>query len=215
MKVKELSKILIEYDYEDIDVELWKDIDIPNLKYNYQISNYGRARNKDTGSIIKPYFIYEENNKQSRARITMHTFDKNIPIKVLRYRLVAKAFIFNDDPKHKIEVDHLDGDRTNDHYTNLEWVTPEENKRRETIKNQRVYKSGELSARSIWSDIEVDYICQLMFVHNIHDVHTIWIKFIEYFNESTKTENQIKNLYYNITHKSRPKWKDISSKYKK
>ena len=57
MKAKELAKILNKYDYSDLDIEIWKDIEIPNLKYNYQISNYGRARNKDTGSLIKPYFV--------------------------------------------------------------------------------------------------------------------------------------------------------------
>ena len=41
----------------EIKVEIWKDIeDFPN----YQISNYGRLRNLDTGNIVKPYFTDEE-----------------------------------------------------------------------------------------------------------------------------------------------------------
>lgn len=46
------------------------------------------------------------------------------------HRLVAMAFVENDDPKFKVQVDHIDGNRDNNDYTNLEWVTPEENMRR-------------------------------------------------------------------------------------
>ena len=41
--------------------------------------------------------------------------------------LMAMAFVPNDDPEHKIEVNHKDFDRTNWHYDNLEWVTHYEN----------------------------------------------------------------------------------------
>lgn len=48
----------------------------------------------------------------------------------LVHRLIAKIFCKNDDPKHKTQVDHLDGNHLNNDYRNLEWVTPEENRRR-------------------------------------------------------------------------------------
>lgn len=43
------------------------------------------------------------------------------------HRLVAEAFLPADPDRR--EVNHLDGDKTNNHATNLEWVTHSENHR--------------------------------------------------------------------------------------
>ena len=45
------------------------------------------------------------------------------------HRLLAQAFIPNPDPKHKIHVNHIDGNKQNNSLDNLEWVTPKENAR--------------------------------------------------------------------------------------
>lgn len=51
------------------------------------------------------------------------------------HKLVALAFIENDDKINKTQVDHIDMNLTHNYIKNLEWVTPRENQdRRNSIK---------------------------------------------------------------------------------
>lgn len=43
------------------------------------------------------------------------------------HRLVALAYVHNSHPDTKIEVNHIDFNRVNNHYSNLEWMTHAEN----------------------------------------------------------------------------------------
>lgn len=98
------------------DEEIWKSIkDFPN----YEVSNLGRVRNKNTNNILKPALDkttgYLKVNLWNNGTEKMHTI----------HRLVANAFIPN--PEMKRVVNHLDCIKTNNRVENLVWATDSEN----------------------------------------------------------------------------------------
>ena len=95
--------------------EEWRSID---GYINYQVSNIGRVRNSKTGRILKP---------ACRSRKYLHVqlcYEGNIK-NCFIHRLVANEFISN--PDNKPMVDHIDGIKDNNVYTNLRYATKSEN----------------------------------------------------------------------------------------
>lgn len=110
-------------------MEIWKSIkDYPD----YEVSSYGRVRSIDryiTNSLNRTIFYkskilkFSHNNKTGYNQVALY---KNKKIKTFSiHRLVAETFIPN--PNNYLEVNHIDGDKTNNHVENLEWVTRKEN----------------------------------------------------------------------------------------
>ena len=63
------------------------------------------------------------------------------------HRLVALAFCDQTDSENKT-VDHIDGDKLNNHYTNLEWVTQEENLRRAQVMQEKMRRADTENAET-------------------------------------------------------------------
>lgn len=121
-------------DYSDLDNEEWKDIE--DFEGVYQVSNKGRIKRlahvgtytrKDTGKVcyrnVGEKIIKSSQDDRGYTTVNLHTTSLNKYILV--HRLVAKAFIPN--PLQKAQVNHIDGDPTNNCADNLEWCTAKEN----------------------------------------------------------------------------------------
>lgn len=124
--------------------EIWKDV--VGYEGLYQVSNIGRVKSLD---MILPY---ERHNKKATRirRGKLLTFSKTnsgylrvimanngIHKLILVHRLVAQAFIPNQ--LNKREVNHINGNKTDNRVENLEWVSSSENKIH-AFKN-KLYKS--------------------------------------------------------------------------
>lgn len=101
----------------------WRDIYLNDEKTDYQIANDGQVKNTSSGIIRKPHLT-------DNGYLHIVLYHRREPYSFLIHQLVANYFLINDDPEHKTQIDHIDGNKQNNHYLNLEWVTPKENKRR-------------------------------------------------------------------------------------
>jgi hypothetical protein len=84
---------------------------------NYEISDAGNFRNIK-GKVLKT-------NINARGYIYCNISTNGKVSKIKIHRLVAKYFI--DNLYNKDTVNHIDGNKLNNHYTNLEWLTRKEN----------------------------------------------------------------------------------------
>lgn len=114
-------------------MEVWKDI--KHFEGLYQVSNLGNVKrlsriiNYCTGRsevlkerLLKPALRSNDNRRRYYFFVASKNGKRyNLPV----HREVAKSFIPN--PDNKPEVNHIDGNKLNNHVENLEWVTGEEN----------------------------------------------------------------------------------------
>lgn len=83
--------------------------------------------------IIKDYVVYNDGTIFSlQSKMFMKPINNNDYLSVKMggklesiHRLVGELFIPNTD--NKKEINHIDGDKTNNKVDNLEWVSPNEN----------------------------------------------------------------------------------------
>lgn len=113
----------------DSDIEIWADVQ--GYEGKYQVSNHGRVKSlaryrKNNGN--SQTFQEERILKQSINNCGYCIVELSLDAKRKRHsvhRLVASAFISNDDGKE--QVNHKDENKQNNHVDNLEWCSCKEN----------------------------------------------------------------------------------------
>ena len=84
----------------------------------YEVSNYGKIKNKKTGKILK-----ENPNEKGYMKVNLMKDNRSYTRRV--HKLVCEHF--NPNPGHKPKVDHEDCNKSNNRADNLRWCTHQEN----------------------------------------------------------------------------------------
>ena len=132
-------------------MEEWKPVD--GYEGLYEVSNRGRVRSLDR-------FTTGNRNRKIKGKILRNCHNQlnycivqlckdGVPKKTRVHRLVASAFIPNDEGKPY--VNHIDGDPSNNDVSNLEWCTQAEN-------IQHAYETGLMPSRAKLKKWQVEYI---------------------------------------------------------
>ena len=87
----------------------------------YEVSSSGEVRNSATGHLMKQIA-----SNWGYMRTQIREGERRIQLSV--HRAVAMAFVPN--PGGKPQVNHINGDKSDNRAENLEWVTPSENVRK-------------------------------------------------------------------------------------
>ncbi len=141
-------------------MEIWKDI--KGYEGMYQVSNYGNVRGLDryrisknnTKVFVKGQMLKQHKSNRGYYRVFLVKDSKNKPISV--HRLVAIHFI--DNPENKPFIDHIDCDKSNNHTSNLRWVTASENMMNEKTYADNLKEHDKAKMAVICTDLEGNFV---------------------------------------------------------
>jgi len=109
---------------------------------NYLIYRDGRVWSKKRKIFMKPRLAINKNDGRKEYRLGLCKNGKPKDFKI--HRLLGIAFIYNDDPINKTQIDHIDRNSLNNDLSNLRWATWEEQQL-----NKGLYNNNKLGLRHI------------------------------------------------------------------
>ena len=110
--------------------EIWVDVPLKEFKEFYEISSFGNVRSKDRVVTQKNRFGSNNTTHYKKRILSQSNHNCGYKLCCLKsqakrqthyvHRLVALAFISNNDPKNN-QVNHINGDKKDNNLSNLEW----------------------------------------------------------------------------------------------
>ena len=164
----------------------------PGIKENkYMITEYGHVIDTENQHVLRPFknsYGYLQYRMQSENGTMFHPTVS---------RLVAYEFVPENRDLSK-QVDHVDANKLNNHYSNLDWVSNLEN-------IQRAYQKKLLPIKSYKSNEQITNVCELL--------STTDYTFSEVCRQAglELNDTQAKSLCSDII--QRKYWNEISSNY--
>ena len=185
--------------------EVWKQIDRDKrIKPLYEISSWGRIRNHTTGKLLSP-----DTDKDGYYKVSLQGYSGK-KIKKFVHRLVAEYFIENDDPISKTQVNHIDFNKKNDYYKNLEWTTPVYNIHHAVSHHRQLILACQSHGYATMTNDFVDNVCKL-FDSGLSIKETL-NRLGFYKKDDPKLYETMRGRLKHI--RSRKTWTAISRKYK-
>lgn len=127
---------------------IFKPVTYPGIMPNtYYVSEYGDV------NIGMHHLLYSHINTYGYLSVTLRD-ENNRSTYLYIARMVAYEFCLKNR-NISLQVDHIDGNKLNNHYTNLEWVTNAENMR-------RAYVNHLTSTTSYKTEDQIRKLCWLL-----------------------------------------------------
>lgn len=120
----------------------------------YYISDSGIIYNAVSNKILNPQL-----SKKGYLRVGIYINNKYYRLSV--HRMVAATYLGRQYTNH-LDVNHIDGDKQNNYYMNLEWVTRSENIKHAFDNRLKIPKVGDDHSETVYSDGLIQTACQLL-----------------------------------------------------
>lgn len=139
-------------------------VPVPGYEVHYAVSSHGRVfsnnyrRSGKVKELAQSALVdVRRTSTTFYRRAKMFRIDKSSPVAI--HRLVALAFVPNPDGLPV--VNHIDGDKGNNHASNLEWCSVAQNARHAEIAGLSNHPVGEEHGMAVLSEAQVREIKEI------------------------------------------------------
>lgn len=196
--IKKFTKDVQLYTYNG-DVEIFKQLVFDGYYSQYLVSTYGRVISTEYRGIVGQSVMLKLKTT-SAGYFNMMLIINGERKTLLAHRLVAMMFIPNPDPENFVQINHIDGNKKNNHISNLEWCDSAHNMHHMYSTGLKThFLKGEEITNSKYKESQINQVCKLL----------------EEAKLSLRSISDITGVSYEMIRmiKNHHSWNHISSKY--